>query len=224
MHFLSTVEVNDLNTDETNFVDLYLTHDGSSSYVAEFYSDTENGPVSNFIGTFISEIDSNILSLKFENDQPNEVLVRSRVIGIGTTASGIGTYRFKNSGQLDNTEKTARFESNFSNVSTASTIATFVANQVSTLKGIVRVSSGSTSALHQVLVAHDSTDANSVQYPFLSIGSTSGIGTFSSTLVGNDLCLNFHPDPLYTGGTNNVQVQVLTESLYTDIDFIEHTI
>ena len=89
-----------LHSDETNFVDLYLTHDGSSSYLSEFYSDTENGSLSNFIGTFTSEIDSNILSLKFENDQPNEVLVRSRMIGIGTTAAGIGTYRFKNLGQL----------------------------------------------------------------------------------------------------------------------------
>ena len=218
--FFASIEVNDLNTDETNFVDLYLTHDGSSSYIAEFYSDTENAAVSNFIGTFTSEINSNILSLKFENDQPNEVLVRSRIIGIGTTSSGIGTYRFKNSGQLDETEKTVRFESNFSNVSTASTIATFLENRISTLKGFVRVSSGSTSALHQVLVAHDSTDSHSVQYPFLSIGSTSGIGTFSSTLVGNDLNLNFHPDPLYTGGTNSVQVQVFTEAIYTELDLL----
>ena len=218
--FFASIEVNDLNTDETNFVDLYLTHDGSSSYIAEFYSDTENAAISNFIGTFTSEINSNILSLKFENDQPNEVLVRSRIIGIGTTASGIGTYRFKNLGQLDGTEKTVRFESNFSNVSTASTIATFLENKISTLKGFVRVSSGSTSALHQVLVAHDSTDSHSVQYPFLSIGSTSGIGTFSSTLVGNDLNLNFHPDPLYTGGTNSVQVQVFTEAIYTELDLL----
>ena len=218
--FFASIEVNDLNTDETNFVDLYLTHDGSSSYIAEFYSDTENAAISNFIGTFTSEINSNILSLKFENDQPNEVLVRSRIIGIGTTAAGIGTYRFKNLGQLDGTEKTVRFESNFSNVSTASTIATFLENKISTLKGFVRVSSGSTSALHQVLVAHDSTDSHSVQYPFLSIGSTSGIGTFSSTLVGNDLNLNFHPDPLYTGGTNSVQVQVFTEAIYTELDLL----
>ena len=82
------------------------------------------------------------------------------------------------------------------------------------MKGFVRVSSGSTSALHQVLVAHDSTDSHTVQYPFLSIGSTSGIGTFSSTLVGNDLNLNFHPDPLYSGGTNSVQLQVFTKLLY----------
>ena len=197
-----------------------MTHDGSSSYIAEFYADTENASTSNFIGTFTSDITSNILSLNFENDQPNEVLVRSRVIGIGTTAAGIGTYRFKLTGQLDGTEKTTRFESNFSNVSVASTIATFLENEISTLKGFVRVSSGSTSALHQVLVAHDSTDSHSVQYPFISIGSTSGIGTFSSTLVGNDLNLNFHPDPLYTGGTNSVQVQTFTEAFYTQSDLL----
>ena len=218
--FFASIEVNDLATDETNFVDVYLTHDGSSSYIAEFYADTENASTSNFIGTFTSDITSNILSLNFENDQPNEVLVRSRVIGIGTTAAGIGTYRFKLTGQLDGTEKTTRFESNFSNVSVASTIATFLENEISTLKGFVRVSSGSTSALHQVLVSHDSTDSHSVQYPFISIGSTSGIGTFSSTLVGNDLNLNFHPDPLYTGGTNSVQVQTFTEAFYTQSDLL----
>ena len=218
--FFASIEVNDVTSEETNFVDLYLTHDGTSSYISEFYSDTENGPISNFIGTFTSEINSNILSLNFENDQPNEVLVRSRIIGIGTTAAGIGTYRFKLLGQLDGTEKTTRLESKFSNVSTASTIATFLENEISTLKGFVRVSSGSTSALHQVLVAHDSTDSHTVQYPFLSIGSTSGIGTFSSTLVGNDLNLNFHPDPLYSGGTNSVQLQVFTEAFYTESDLL----
>ena len=218
--FFASVEVNDVTTDQTNFVDLYLTHDGTNTFMSEFYADTEDGPTSNFIGTFISSIDSGVLSLQFENDQPNEVLVRSRIIGIGTTASGISTYRFQLPGQLDGTERTVKFESNFSNVSASSTIASFTENHISSLKGFVRVSSGSTSALHQVLVAHDSTDSHITQYPFLSIGSTSGIGTFSSTIVGNDLNLNFHPDPLYTGGTNSVQVQTFTESFYTDIDLL----
>ena len=132
--FLGSIEVNDVTSEETNFVDLYLTHDGTSSFISEFYSDTENGPISNFIGTFTSEINSNILSLNFENDQPNEVLVRSRIIGIGTTAAGIGTYRFKLLGQLDGTEKTTKFESNFSNVSTSSTIASFTENEISSFE------------------------------------------------------------------------------------------
>ena len=216
----ASIEVNNVTTDQTNFVDLYLTHDGTNSFISEFYADTEDGPTSNFIGTFKSDITSNILSLNFENDQANEVLVRSRVIGIGTTTAGIGTYRFKLTGQLDGTERTTKFESNFSNVSTASTIATFLENQISSLKGFVRVSSGSTSSLHQVLVAHDSTDSYTKQYPFLSIGSTSGIGTFSSTIVGNDLNLNFHPDPLYSGGTNSVQVQTFTEAFYSETDLL----
>ena len=216
----ASIEVNNVTTDQTNFVDLYLTHDGTNSFISEFYADTEDGPTSNFIGTFKSDITSNILSLNFENDQANEVLVRSRVIGIGTTTAGIGTYRFKLTGQLDGTERTTKFESNFSNVSTASTIATFLENQNSSLKGFVRVSSGSTSSLHQVLVAHDSTDSYTKQYPFLSIGSTSGIGTFSSTIVGNDLNLNFHPDPLYSGGTNSVQVQTFTEAFYSETDLL----
>ena len=216
----ASIEVNNVTSDATNFVDLYLTHDGTNSFISEFYADSIDGPTSNFIGTFISNIESNILTLSFENDQANEVLVRSRVIGIGTTAAGIGTYRFKLSGQLDGTEKTSRFESNFSNVSTSSTIASFTENEISSLKGFVRVSSGSTSALHQVLVAHDSTDAHTVQYPFLSIGSTSGIGTFSSTIVGNDLNLNFHPDPLYSGGTNSVEVQTFTEAFNSKTDLL----
>ena len=218
--FFASIEVNNTFTEQTNFVELYLTHDGTNSFISEFYADTEDGPTSNFIGTFSSEIESGVLSLNFENDQSNDILVRSRVIGIGTTATGIGTYRFKLPGQIDGTERTTVFESKYHNVSTASTIATFTENVISSLKGFVRVSSGSTSALHQVLVAHDSTDTHTTQYPFISIGSTSGIGTFSSTIVGNDLCLNFHPDPLYSGGTNSVEVQSFTEAFYSETDLL----
>ena len=66
---------------------------------------------------------------------------------------------------------------------------------------------------------NNETDTHITQYPFLSIGSTSGIGTFSSTIKGNDLNFNFHPDPEYTGGTN-VQVQILNKAFYKDIDLL----
>ena len=121
----ASVEVNNTFTQETNFVELYVTHDGTNSFISEFYADTEQQITSNFIGTFTTKIDSGLLSLNFENDESNDILVRSRIIGIGTTASGIGTHRFALPGQLEGTEKTTIFESNFSNVSSASTIATF---------------------------------------------------------------------------------------------------
>ena len=146
--------------------------------------------------------------------------MRSSIIGIGTTTTGISTYRFKSAGQIDGSERTLRFESNFANVSAATTVSSFLHEEVSSFKSIVRVSSGSTSALHQVLVVNNETDTHITQYPFLSIGSTSGIGTFSSTIKGNDLNFNFHPDPEYTGGTNNVQVQILNKAFYKDIDLL----
>ena len=89
------------------------------------------------------------------------------------------------------------------------------------MKGFVRVSSGSTSALHQVLVgANDSTDSHTVQYPFLSIGSTSGIGTFSSTLVGNDLNLIFIQILFTVEELIVFKLQVLNKAFYTESDLL----
>ena len=218
--FFASVEVNDPTTSETNFVELYAAHDGTNTFLSEFMTDTEESFTSNLIGDFTSGISTDIFSVSFENDELNEISVRSSIIGIGTTAAGISTYRFKSSGQIDGSERTVRFESNFANVSVATTVSSFLHEEVSSFKSIVRVSSGSTSALHQVLVVHDETDTFTTQYPFLSIGSTSGIGTFSSSLKGNNLNFNFHPDPEFTGGTNNVQVQILNKIFYTDIDLL----
>ena len=102
--------------------------------MSEFFTDSEEGPVSNFIGTFKSSIDSGVLSLNFENTELNEIRVRSNIIGIGTTTSGIGTYRFKSTGQMDGSERTVRFESNYANVSAATTVATFLQEEISSLK------------------------------------------------------------------------------------------
>ena len=65
--FYATIEVKDTITSEKNLVDIYVTQDGTNSYFTEYYVDT--GDIanfsSNFIGTFISSISSNILSLEF---------------------------------------------------------------------------------------------------------------------------------------------------------------
>ena len=69
--------------------------------------------ISNLIGNFATGISTGAFILSYENDEANEVFVRSSVIGIGTTAAGISTYRFKSTGQIDGSEKTVRFESNY---------------------------------------------------------------------------------------------------------------
>jgi len=62
---------------------------------------------------------------------------------------------------------------------------------------------------------HDDTDVYMTQYPFLSIGSTSGIGTFGSEYSGSNLLLKFYPD---AGISDNISVQVYSEIIQSEID------
>ena len=47
------------------------------------------------------------------NTDPNDVTVRTKIVGFGTTASGIGTHTFKASGQPDSSVNSARLQTNY---------------------------------------------------------------------------------------------------------------
>ena len=214
--FFATIEVKDSFSNETNIIELYLTHDGTNSFISNYSLETTTN---SSIGTFTSNINSNILSLDFENDRSNSVLVRSKIIGFGKTTSGIGTFRFKSEEQADGFENSARLESNFVSIASTGVIAGFTTSKDTTIKSVVRVSIGNTSALHQVLITHDGDDIFITQYPFISIGTESGIGTFSSEYSGTNLNLKFHPDSSFTG-IGDLQIQSYNEIINTEMDLI----
>jgi len=217
--YFATIEVNDTFANERNIIELYLTHDGTNSYISNYSLET-NTDLS--IGTFTSNLNSNILSLDFENDRTNSILVKSKIVGFGKTSSGIGTFRFKEQDQPDGSENSARLESNFVSIASTGVIAGFTTVKDSTVKSIVRVSIGETSALHQILMTHDNDDTFVTQYPFISIGSESGIGTFSSEYNGSNLNLKFHPDSSFIG-VGDLQIQSYNEIINTDLDLINST-
>ena len=214
--FYATVEVTDDITNEKNLVDLYATHDGTNSYFSEYYVDSGdvNNFSSNFIGTFTSNLNSGVLSIDFQNTGSNRATLRSRAVGFGTTALGQGTYRFKDSAQISGNERTVNLVSTFKRVSGTSTIVGIDSNKFSAIKSIVKVAAGSTVSMHQVLAVHDGTDTSIVHYPFISIGSTSGIGTFISNYANNKFNVRFNPDT----GFSDVEVSAYSELIYTDLD------
>ena len=57
-------------------------------------------------------------------------------------------------------------------------------------------------------------DTSIVHYPFISIGSTSGIGTFISNFANNKFNVRFNPDT----GVSDAEVSAYSEILYTDLD------
>ena len=182
-------QVYDQTRNEFNFVELEIDHDGENTYVSEFYSDGNSGNVGGLIGSFGISIDSGILTLDFTNNSTNEILVRGKLVGFGSTSVGVGTYRFKTSAQTDGSERSIKLESN---VSSGSTVFSADKSLISSVKSLVRVSYGETTSIHQIMMLHDGTDVHTTQYPFISVGSTSGIGTFAGEYSGTDLVLSFY--------------------------------
>ena len=152
-----------------------------------------------------------------ENDRVNTLDVRANIVGLGSTASGIGTYRFSVAGQPAGAERSARLESGYV-TGTASTITYATLNKLidSSVKSLVRVSCGETSAVHQVISIRDVDDILTVQYPFVSAGSTTGIGTFGGEISGDNINLRFYPDAEFD---SLIEVQSYNQILYTASDF-----
>ena len=90
----ATVELTDTVTKDKTVVDMFIDHNGTNTFKSDFFFDNspKTGSSDNFIGTFTSNIDSGVLKLDFENTESNPVLVRSRIVGFGTTTAGIGTH------------------------------------------------------------------------------------------------------------------------------------
>ena len=224
-----TSQVINTETDDIDYVKLYVIHDGSNTYMSEYYIDTDFGKLTGFnnnqIGSFYSDLDGGVLSVYHENDTNDSVKIRSNIVGFGNTTVGVGTFRYILDGQIEGTERSAIYESNYySTVSAASTvIQTLDVSIFNSSKCIVEVSAGSTKALHQVMMICDQNDVYTQQLPFLSVSGigtfddASGIGTFGGEISGSDILLSFYPDPDQTGEIN---IEVFSKSLYTDLDAI----
>jgi len=217
-------------TNEMNFVELYVTHDGIDTNISEFYFDTEDfSRSSNLLGHFDSNIDSGSFNLNYTNDTDEDVIVKTRIVGFGTKnlsdSVGIGTFRYKLLNQPEGSERSAIYESGVS-TTTSGVSTSFLRlnkNNFDSARSLVEVSIGSTKSIHQVMMVQDNTDIYTQQYSLLSIGSTSGestplgIGTFGGEYSGDDILVKFYPDSNFTG---DIRINSYSECLYTTVDFI----
>ena len=218
----TNVQIIDPITNKMNFVELFLTHDGTNTYISEYYFDSEfstNFSSGNFIGTFGATISSGILSLNYTNSGINTVNVRSKIVGFGTTSVGTGEHRFLLSGQGAGNERGALYQSNYSSTVSAASTSIISLDKVNfnAIKSLVKVSVGSTSAFHQIMLVQDGSNIYTQQSPFLSVNSTTGIGTFGGEYFGNNFILKFYPD---LSVTSQIQISSFSQCLYTDIDII----
>ena len=213
---------------DSSYTKLYVVGAGTSTYLSEYYVDgsEKSGFNGNQIGTFYSNIENGILSITHENSNSNDLLIRSTIVGFGTTTTGIGTYRYNTSAQLDGQERSAIYESGFS--TTTSGLSTTILSIDKTLfdasRSIIQVSMGATQALHQTMMVYDGSDIIVQQLPFLAISKdedgfdeSSGIGTFGAEVSSDNLILKFYPDSDMTG---DIDIEIFSKSLYKNLDIL----
>tara|TARA_S200000501_G_scaffold20363_1_gene18101 strand:- start:21595 stop:34593 length:12999 start_codon:yes stop_codon:yes gene_type:complete len=215
---------------EVNFVEVYATHDGTNTYVSEYFIDNSNynGYSSTGIGSFKANISGSDFVLNYHNDTTDQIDIKSNVVGFGTTSVGTATYRFNKDNQPDGTERTAIYQSNYSKSIGISTVFTLDKNLFNAVKSIIEVSIGSTKALHQVLTVHNGDNVYVNSLPFLSVNGTIpnssieeydnilGIGTFGVNFASNDFLLKFYPDPIFN--SDYIQVSTLNLCVYKKLD------
>ncbi len=217
------VEVTNKVTSERDYAEVSILHDDVNGYIAEYGFNTTDRLLSfNPIGTFGVEIDgSGVMSLTFTNNQQNNARVKTSAVVFNDTNVGLRSTFFKLETQQDGSERTARIESNAIEETIAGYGITVVG--IATLsdrlaKSIVRVSSGNTQSLSQVLMTQDFGTIESfvVEYPQLGINTSVGLGTFSSVHDGKFVKLLFNPDPSYNG--DSIRIEEFSEILYSDQD------
>ena len=213
----ATIFVQDTNSKEINYNEVIVDFDGTDTTIAESYIDTKSGVSNSVVGIITAKLENNLIKIQCVNDRVNPLDLRANVVGLGSTSAGIGTYRYVVPGQPQGAERSARYESGFS-TSIGSTITYSTLNNLtdSSAKSLVRVSCGETSAVHQIITMRDSEDVLTVQYPFVSAGSTTGIGTFGGEISGNNVNLRFYPDAEFD---SLIKVQSFNQILYTASDF-----
>jgi hypothetical protein len=216
-------KVKDIVSNEVNFVESFVTHDGESAYIAESYYDSTGKVFSGEnIGSFGANINNNVMNLEFLNDSSsNDIQINSRIVGFGTTAgfSSAGEYLFKSTGQSN--PRAVQYYSNYADnkISTGFGLTVTVygtSTIIDAAKSIVQVSVGSTRALYQVMVVKDGSDNHHIQQSqllFTDDKNVTGIGTFGIT---GQMSLNYYPDSSYSSNYN--EVVSYTEFLYTEND------
>ena len=217
----SNIFVMNEDTYDMNYFEVVGFYDGENSYISEFYFDTYpsiGGLSQGFIGTFGLSVESGIIKLGFtKNNSVSNALIKAKVVGFGSTSAGIGTYTFLVDDQLEGSEKTSRLESKYYNGSGITTFISYNSEIESSVKSLVKIGIGTTvTSLQQVLVVSDLNRVNIQQYPFVSVGSTSGIGTFGAVLDGNIVKVSFYPDLKYA--TSQYTIQTFNNFMYYEID------
>ena len=213
----ASIYVEDSVTKDINYNEVIVDFDGVDTTISQIYVDKNLSSSQSTVGIITARFENDLIKLQIENDRTTVLETRSNIVGLGTTTAGASTYRFAVADQPAGAERSVRLESGYATgTGSVITFASLNKDIDSSAKSLVRVSSGQTSAVHQIIAIRDADDILTVQYPFVSAGSTTGIGTFGGEISGSNINLRFYPDAEFN---SLIEVQSYNKIFYTTNDF-----
>ena len=203
-------------TKKINFVESYITHDGTDSYISEYYVDAGGESLDNRIGISSASIVGNNFTFSYVNNTTDNLKVNSKIIGFGPSSRGNGEYRYLADQQNSGSERTALYQASFKSGVGITTIFSGYPLTFDAIKCTVEVTAGSSKALHQITAIHDGNNAYLQQSQFLAnnYDSVIGLGTFSATHTSSEFTVKFHPED--TSGTTSIKT--FNQIFYKNID------
>ena len=193
--------INDI-TKEMNFVEMYITHDGTNTYLSESYFDSDDSLFnSQSLVSFASTISSNNLEVWVTNNSTSDIKLKSRIVGFTPTTNGSGSYKFKSSSQPDSSARNVEYTSEFVgyNIGPQIDVVGITSLLFDANKTIVQISNGTVKTIHQLMVTQN--DGVVIeQSKFITANptdpeeydSTLGIGTFGGRYDGNEYVITLY--------------------------------
>jgi len=216
--FVSIEMINRFDLSDFINIEAFVNFDGTNTYLSEYYFDSNNLSYSSSTVGIITSVYDGVgiitVSVKHAGIETSTYDVRSNIIEF-TKSGADDTYRFLRSGQPAGNERSVLFDCVSDVHAGITTIAEYNRSIISSVSSLVRVSVGSSSALHQVTALCDTSEVTVIPGLFVATAGSAGLGSFGGKIVGNNFFVNFYPDDSSVDYTT----QSFNEVFYTSSDF-----
>ena len=211
------------------YYEVYAFKLGSDTYSAVYNFDGQ--PVTSYnnpIGEFTVTLDGNLIAIDLLNNSSSPIFYSSKHIEFRPNQLGTNPYRFRSGNIEDGDERSINLISDRVTGSTSDAeIDVFQLDPVlfQGAKVVISVNGSTVGAIHQVMMVNTITDNSTYNttYPFITEGDGtggSGIGTFGTSIDGNDWTLKFYPD---VAVSETISITAYVEAFYRDYDTINYT-
>ena len=216
--FISFEMINRFDLGDFVNIEAFIDFDGTDTYLSEYYFDSNAISYSSSnIGIVTTVYDGvGIITVSVRNPgiETSTYDIRSSIIEF-TQSGADDTYRFLRSGQPAGSERSALFDCVSDTHAGITTVAEYNINTVSSVSSLVRVSAGTSSAIHQVTALCDGSEVTVIPGAFVATADPAGLGSFGAKIVGSNFFVNFYPDD----SSVNYTSQSFNQVFYTASDF-----